>query len=141
MWFLYVVVGWFWSWSKSIVFMNHACIYSSSSCQDSYFIYWFQLSLHWVHDLWKQVVSFQIILKITESEIDLQFVHHLHLQTNLVIIMLACQTSDLACQIDMWSWSWIVIDTQLIVSVNASIVSWSWNTADSCNLLEFSWET
>ena len=120
--------------------MNHACICSSSSHQDSYLIYQFQLSLHWVHDSWKQVVFFQIILKITEFKISSWFVCHLHLQTNLVIVVLVCQTSNLACQIDMWSWNWIMTSTQLIMSVDASIASWSWNTADSCDSLESSWE-
>ena len=58
-----------------------------------------------------------------------------------MIVMLVYQTSDLVCQIDMWSWSQIMIDTQLIVFVNASIASWSWNTADSYDLLEFSQKT
>ena len=138
MWFLYAVIDWFWLQSKLIVFMNHACICSSSSHQNSYLIYWFQLFFHWVHNSWKQVISFQIILKVTELKIDSQFIHHLYLWANLVIVMSACQISDLACQINTWSWSQIVTSTQLIMFVNASIVSWSWNTADSCNLLKFS---
>jgi len=52
-----------------------------------------------------------------------------------------CQTSDLTCQIDMWSWNWIIIDIQLIMFVDVLIALWSWNTADSCDSLEFSWET
>ena len=80
-------------------------------------------------------------MKITESEIDLQFIYHLSLQTNLVIVMLMCQISDLACQISIWFWSWIVINTQLIMFVNMSIALWSWNITDSYNLLEFLWET
>ena len=140
-WFLYAVIDQFWLWSKSIVFMNHACIHSSSSHQDSYLIYQFQLSLYWVCDLWKQVVSFQIISRVTELEISSQFIHHLHSWANLVIIMLAYQTSDLAYQIDTWSWSWIMIDTQLIVFVDVSIALWSWNTADSCDSLESSQRT
>ena len=141
MWFLYSVIDWFWSQSKSIVFMNHAHICSSSSCQDLYLIYQFQLFLHWIHDLWKQVIFFQIILKITEFKISSQFIHYLHSQANSVIIMLAYQTSDFACQIDMWSWSQIMIDTQLIVFVDMSIASWSWNTADSCDSLKSSQKT
>ncbi len=140
MWFSYVAVDWFWSWSKLIVFMNHVHIHSLSSYQDSYFICWFQLSLYWVLDSWKQVIFSQIILKTTESEISLLFIHHLCSWASLVIIMWVHQTSDLACQINMWSWNQIMTSTQLIMSVNASIISWSWNTADSCDSLKSSWE-
>ncbi len=141
MWSLYAAVDWFWLWSKSIVFMNHACIHSSLSYQDSYFIYWFQLSLYWVCDLWKQVISSQIISEITELKIDSLFIYYLCLWASSMIVVWVCQTSDLACQIDIWSWNWIVTSTQLIMSVSVLITLWSWNTADSCDLLEFSWET
>ena len=141
MWFLYVAVDWFWLWSKLIVFMNHVHIYNSSSCQDSYLIYWFWLSLHWVHDSWKQVISSQIILKIIKFKISSWFIDHSYLWANLVIIMSAHQISDLACQINTWSWNQIVTSIQFIMFVNVLIVSWSWNTVDSCNLLKFSQKT
>ena len=140
-WSFYAVVDQFWSQSKSIVFMNHVHIHSSSSHQDSYLIYWFQLSLYWVHDSWKQVIFSQIILKVTKFEIDSQFIHHSYSWANLVIIMLAHQISDLACQINTWSWSQIMTSIQFIMFVNVSIALWLWNIVDSCNLLEFSWET
>ena len=140
MWFFYAVINWFWSWSKSIVFMNHVHIHNSSNYQDLYFIYWSQLFLYWIHDLWKQVVFSQIILKIIKLKINSWFIYHLHSQTNFVIIMSAHQISDLAYLIDTWSWSQIMISTQLIVSVNVSVVSWSWNIANSYDLLKFSWK-
>ena len=64
----------------------------------------------------------------------------MYLWANLVIIVSAHQISDHACLINMWSWSQIMTSTQLIVFVNASVVLWSWNTADSYNLLRFSWK-
>ena len=51
------------------------------------------------------------------------------------------QISDFACQIDTWSWSQIIISIQLIMFVDASVVSWLWNIADSYNSLKFSQKT
>ena len=141
MWFFYAVIDWFWLWSKSIVFMNHVHIHSSSSCQNSYLICWFQLSFYWVFDSWKQVIFSQIISEATKFKISLLFIHYSYSQASLVIIVLTHQISDLAYQINIWSWSWIMIDIQLIMSVNMSITSWSWNTADSCDSLKSSQKT
>ena len=58
-----------------------------------------------------------------------------------MIVMSAHQISDLAYQIDMWSWNQIMTSIQFIVFVDASITLWSWSTADSCDWLKFSWKT
>ena len=56
----------------------------------------------------------------------------------MIQLILAYFDSDLACQIDTWFWNQIVIDIQLIMFVDISIALWSWNIADSCDLLKFS---
>ena len=61
----------------------------------------------------------------------------MHSQTNFVIVMSIHWASNLACQIDTWSWSQIMTSTQFIMFVNTSIALWSWSTADSCDSLKF----
>ena len=96
---------------------------------------------YWVYNSWKLIIFFWIILKTTKIRISLQFIYYLYSWANLVIIMLKYQISDLACQIDMWFWNQIMISIQLIMFVDASIISWSWNVADSYDLSKFSWKT
>ena len=113
--------------------MNHVHIHSSSIHQDSYFICWFQIHLCQVQNQWKQVVFSQIVQITVEFIVNLWFIHQRNLQTNLVIIVSACQIFDLDCWISTWSWNQIITYIQLIVFVDVSTALWSWSTADSCD--------